>query len=377
MFKTDGLITRGSPLRFRLLVTGFMGTGLLLLLFTLLKLNLFLPLLLAIVLMYLLEPAVTFLEWKGVSRIRSVVLIYLLIMVAIIFSLRYLLPPLISEFFTFQRNFPAYSKVAAEAFYKYSETAVERIPVLGYIDFSNTQVKINAKLQDFLIALPSAMRSFFSLLLLVPLINFFLLKDGRLIKRALLNLVPNRYFELIHSIMYKVHIQLATFIRGRLVESIIIGVIVSIGLLIVSPRYAILFGILAGILNLIPFLGPLLGAIPPLLVAGIEYQSVFHIVMVLLVMIAAQIVDNVFVIPILIAKAADLHPLLVLFAVLIGYQLLDIPGMIIGVPVVSVLKLTVQETYQELLRRRPIHLQVKRQRGRNVRGGLAADRRWA
>ncbi|RMF88561.1 MAG: AI-2E family transporter [Nitrospinota bacterium] len=343
-------ITQGSPLRFRVVVTLLLGTLLLGFLFTLLKLNLFLPILLSIVLMYVLEPAVTYLEWKGVSRTRSILLIYLCIIVVIVLSLRYLLPPLITEFFTFQQKFPEYSKAAAEMFYHYSEKAVERIPVLAAIDFSGTQQKINAKLRDFLIAIPFAMRSVISLLFLVPLITFFLLKDGRLIKRNLLNLVPNKYFELIHFLLYKINLQLAAFIRGRLVEAIIVGIVVSIGLVMVSPRYAILFGMLAGILNLIPFLGPVLGAIPPLVVASIEYQSVFHVLMVLLVIVVAQLIDNILVIPILIAKAANLHPLIVLFAVLIGYQIFDIPGMIIGVPAVSVLKLAVQETYKELRR---------------------------
>jgi predicted PurR-regulated permease PerM len=96
-------------------------------------------------------------------------------------------------------------------------------------------------------------------------------------------------------------------------------------------------------------------------IAGIDYQSVFPVFLVLLVIVIAQMVDNFFVVPILLAKVTNLHPLVVLFAVLIGYQILDIPGMIIGVPIVSILKLAVQETYKELLHRRPLYPPIKSQ----------------
>jgi putative permease len=192
------------------------------------------------------------------------------------------------------------------------------------------------------------------LMILVPLFTFFFLRDGRRIRSACVSLAPNRHFEMAHDLSYLVSRQLSQFVRGRVLEAIIVGLVVAGGLSLTDIRYAPMLGIFAGVTNLIPYIGPIIGMIPGLLIAfadlGVGGQ--FWWIVILYVLIAQVLVDNFILIPILISRVSNLHPLLVFFAIIVGGKLYGVIGMIIGVPIVSVVKITLLEirTYRRNFR---------------------------
>ena len=108
-----------------------------------------------------------------------------------------------------------------------------------------------------------------SLMILVPLFSFFFLRDGNRILRACVALTPNRHFEMAHDLSYLVTRQMGHFIRGRILEAFIIGLVVTVGLSVTDIRYAPILGFFAGITNLIPYIGPFVGMVP-----GISYNFV-------------------------------------------------------------------------------------------------------
>lgn len=192
------------------------------------------------------------------------------------------------------------------------------------------------------------------LMILVPLFTFFFLRDGRRIMSACVSLAPNRHFEMAHDLSYLVSRQLSQFVRGRVLEAIIVGLVVAGGLSLTDIRYAPMLGIFAGVTNLIPYIGPIVGMVPGLLIAfadlGVGGQ--FWWIVILYVLIAQVLVDNFILIPILISRVSNLHPLLVFFAIIVGGKLYGVIGMIIGVPIVSVVKITLLEirTYRRNFR---------------------------
>ena len=109
-----------------------------------------------------------------------------------------------------------------------------------------------------------------SLFLLVPLFSFFFLRDSRRMMRSLISLTPNRYFEMVLDIYDHVSWQLAHFIRGRILEALIIGVVVWLGLSMTDIRYAPLLGVIAGVTNLVPYIGPFVGMVPGLVIALVD-----------------------------------------------------------------------------------------------------------
>ena len=105
----------------------------------------------------------------------------------------------------------------------------------------------------------------------------------------------------------------------------------------------------AGLTNLIPYIGPLIGAVPAILIALVNGYSGLSILAVVLVYVVAQVIDAGFLIPLMVAKIVDLHPVTVIVVIIAGAQLMGVLGMIISIPVASTLKVTVSTVYRHLI----------------------------
>ena len=169
----------------------------------------------------------------------------------------------------------------------------------------------------------------------VPLVAFFLLRDWRSLRNLIIGLTPNRSFEVVLAIYHRVAHQLQSYFRGVMVQSGVMAVITTIGFLFVGLPMAPVLGLLAGILNIIPYVGPILGLAPPVLVALTAGMGLDAYVGVAVVMLFGQLVDNVVVIPAIVARAADIHPLVALLGVIIAGTFFGLPGMVFAIPVLS------------------------------------------
>jgi predicted PurR-regulated permease PerM len=184
---------------------------------------------------------------------------------------------------------------------------------------------------------------------LVPFISFFFLKEGHRITRHLIELVPNAYFELCLNLLHKINGQIGGYIRGQLLATSVVATLSVTGLYIIDLKYYWGIGLLAGFANMIPFLGPLIGIISASIVAlatvgGVGGMSLVGKVVV--VFLIVQVVDNILVQPTVLAKSVEMHPLVVLFVVMVGSQLMGIVGMLIAVPLTGILKVSTQTIYQ-------------------------------
>ncbi len=202
----------------------------------------------------------------------------------------------------------------------------------------------------FFAALPTFASSLFTVTLLAPFFAFFMLKDGRIFMRKLLALVPNNIFELSLNLLHQLNTQLGDFIRARFLEALIVGAIVWAGLEMKDVKYAVILGVFAGITNLIPYIGPVIGAVPAFLVAFfMDHTNSFLFIYITIVYVFSQIVDMLFIVPLLVAKIVDLHPISVVISIIIGSQLMGILGMIIAIPVASALKVISQAIFTHLI----------------------------
>ncbi|MBK8202259.1 MAG: AI-2E family transporter [Bdellovibrionales bacterium] len=197
--------------------------------------------------------------------------------------------------------------------------------------------------------LPSILQKLFTTLLLAPFLTFFLLKDGRRFSKIILSLVPNNIFEMILNLYSQVNDQIGQFVRARLMESIFVGLLMWIGLFAIGARYATLLAVFAALTNLIPYVGPFIGAVPALVMALINGESSLFFFLTVMVYMITQLVDMLFIIPLVVAKIVDLHPVTVILAIIVGAQLMGVLGMIISIPVASALKVTVTSVYVHLV----------------------------
>ncbi len=183
----------------------------------------------------------------------------------------------------------------------------------------------------------------FYAVIIIPFITFFFLKDGPRIRQGILQMVPNRYFEITMSVIEKVETNIGRYLQGLLAQWISIAALASILLYLVGLEYALAVGVFAGLANTIPYFGPLMGFVAGAVVGIVQTGDFSLLLGVLVAMGITQIADNIFFQPVIFSRVAHAHPLVILFVVLIGAQLGGIVGMLVAIPVTTTVRVMAQE----------------------------------
>lgn len=211
------------------------------------------------------------------------------------------------------------------------------------LDMSGQFIGILSSTNEYLARLPKLLMdnyqsiiSMVSFIATIPLISFFLLKDKVAIRKAMIAMTPNRYFELVIILMHKIDQTVGRFLRAMLFEVIIVAIMVTIALTIVGVRNSVLIGVIAGIANIVPYFGPLIGAAVAILTVLLDGSPTIMILWAALAMYAVQALDNNIIYPVVVGKTINMHPLLVLLTVLAGGWFGGILWMLISVPLVYI-----------------------------------------
>jgi putative permease len=312
--------------------------------------GLFLPVLLSLIVAFLLDPAVNFFERESIGRTGSIFIVYALVSIFILLMMLLIGPPNWNGMLkALQADFPRYFGRAVDYFNLKLSALQTQLPFFKNYDLAD---KLRSSTEELigmvLTQTPKSALRIGSLFLLVPLFSFFFLRDSRRIMRGIISLTPNRYFEMALDIYDHVSWQLAHFIRGRILEALIIGIVVWMGLSLTDIRYAPILGIIAGVTNLVPYIGPIVGMVPGLIIALVDLGmgAQFWWILCVYLLIAQIILDNFILIPILISRVSNLHPLLVILAIVMGGKLYGVLGMIIGVPIASIINIIILEIRQ-------------------------------
>ena len=316
--------------------------------------TLFIPLLIAYLLASLLKPLVSFFEQRGFSQQKVIISIYLIAIAVLSLFFIYILPIIVHDMLHFSKQLPQYLEHFQSYLSGLQEGLSSRFDFLTLPDLSLTlkeqfQSRIS-EMSSYLSRYIGNLLSLLSFALIIPFISFFILKDMHLLQKTLLSYVPNRYFEMFVLLFYKIGNAIQLYIRGQLIDASFVGIMTGIGLLLIGFPYALLVGLVAGIGNLVPYFGPILGAIPAIFIIFVtpEYSDAGSILMVVAVFAVVQVIETLFVYPYAVGNSVNLHPLLILLALLVGGQIAGILGMIIIIPIVAILKVTFELLYEYL-----------------------------
>ncbi len=318
----------------------------LVLLFLYLVRGILLPFIISIIIAYLLNPLVSYFENRGIKRNVVVIFLYLLFLLTIIVSVSFLFPLILKELSALRESLPHYA-AAAKNFLGSWKAGLEKILPSEGIIFSVDSLthKWNAYLNKLLSIAPRYLRSIFSLFslfILIPFISFFILSRGKEFIHQIFNFFPSRYVETVLSLICEVDEALGNFLRGQIIAASCVGLLSILGLYALEIDYALLLGIIAGLGNLIPFLGPIMGAVPASLIALFKFKSFLAVLKVIALFAGIQFLDNVLISPYVVGKSVNLHPLLIIFALLAGAELFGLLGIILGVPIACAVKVIVQ-----------------------------------
>jgi len=306
--------------------------------------EIFRTLIIASLLAYILEPLASNLESRGLSRTAATTLIFLGIVAIIILFIFLLLPTITHEIKTIEGSF---SREQAKEFLEKIEGFIEaKFGFLGFqqIDllgsFQNVFSSIGNKFFGYLLNVVGLISN----LIIIPFIIFFLIRDGRKLKREFVRLVPNRYFEFTLNVLYKMDLQLGNYLRGIFLDALLVGILSIIALRILDVKLFFLIGAFAGFANIIPYIGPIAGAIPAIVISVLHTGDFSYVLYISIAFALVQVIDNVVLQPLVLARSVNMHPLLVLLLVIIGGKFFGVLGMLLSVPVTAVLKVILSES---------------------------------
>lgn len=307
-----------------------------------------LPFIIGIFISYLLDPIVNFLVKKGFDRTFAICLIYFILLTSIIIGIFCILPKVVLELYNLIDVMPEYSLKTDQLLKTFKSHYKNVLPVgvQEAIDnaIHNLEKKTIRILQNIVNNIMWLFTRLFSLIL-GPILGFYMLKDKEKIKQKITYFLPSRYKQKFFYWSDKVDITLGHYIRSQLIISCIIGVLTTMALYILKVDFALLIGILAGITNIIPYFGPVIGALPAILIALLKYPQ--KILWIILSLLLIQEFESGIISPYIMGKNVGLHPLAVVFALLAGGTFLGFWGLLLAVPATALLKILILDNLED------------------------------
>ncbi len=244
-------------------------------------------------------------------------------------------------------NFPSIELTLREKFIHYATLVKLKVGFEVNEKYFDDAIKHTRNaLAHIVLALPTYLASFLEWLFVVPLFLYFFIKSGKKFRVMVLKLAPNMLFERVYYFVFHFNKKIGDYVFAKFIEAAIVGIIIITGLLFFKIKFAIILGILAAVTNIIPYVGPLLGMVPAIILTFSEYGHGPELIVVITLFCIANVIDLAIVFPVLVSKIVDLHPIVVVVSVIIGSQYFGLVGMVISVPAVAALKLIFVELYR-------------------------------
>lgn len=304
------------------------------------------PVILALVLYYLINPLINVLENKlHVNRIISIAFVFIIILALLIWGVMSLIPFVQSQIDSLVKNWPQYWDSLNKSLQNmFSDPKLhlvkERLVATNASITKNFEKSMSHVLPQTMNNLSSAvsvLTNVVMILLTAPFILFFMLKDDKKFKVSVVKFVPNRLKKSVSDMLSEISQALSSYITGQLTVAFWVAVMFFVGYLIIGQRYALILGIVAGILNLIPYIGSALALIPSLVIAAFIAPSM--VVKVLIVFAVEQTIETRVISPIIVGNKMQMHPVTTILVLLVSAGLYGLIGMIAGIPIFAILKI--------------------------------------
>lgn len=302
------------------------------------------PLLLAATIVFLLNPFVSALERRGLHRAAAAGVAYLTVAIAFA-ALVFALSPLVGgQVDQLREDFPDIRQ-RVEDFVNdksiESETNDWPIKIPRYDKLLDELSPPDRDLRDQIDQLRELGSTVFHVglvIVLAPIIAFYLLIDLPNTGRVLQSLIPANLRDEVNYVGRKLNRAIGSYFRGQIAVALIVGVMCSIGLTIIGLKFSFIIGMIAGIFNIVPLIGPWIGGVPGVIIA-LTTGSAVKALLVVAVMAGVQQIDNHFITPQVMQRAVSLHPSAVMLALLAGGAVGGFTGLLLAVPVTAALRI--------------------------------------
>jgi predicted PurR-regulated permease PerM len=315
-----------------------------------------LPVILATIAYYLLRPILRLLEKIKIPRIWGILILFIGVIGLITLLVFMVFPFLKIQFNNLIEEFPTYftqlvlkidELLRTSVFASYYEGLninVKNILESGQGDlgryFTDAVGGIASGLSSFI----SALTGFLLAIITVPFILFYLLKDGEKLPRFFVQMLPPHMRNDAKTILRDADHQISSYIQGQILVAICIGVMISIGFLIIGMDYALLLGVIAMFTSVVPYLGPLIAITPAVIIASVT--SPLMLIQLAVVWTVVQLIEGKFISPQIMGKSLHTHPITIIFVLLTAGSLFGVAGVVLGIPGYALIKVLVTHLFK-------------------------------
>ena len=294
----------------------------------------------ALILASAFDPWVDWFQSKKIPRGLAILVIYIVLVsvVSLVFVL--MVPPISKEISQLSENVPLYYEKVVNGFNAFQ----------GKTEI-NAQSQLQQGLSNIGENLPSTISNVFSTIfdvfggifsvLLVLVLTFYFTVQEEAMKQSIRSLTPSRFQPYLLRLYGRIQLKMGQWLRGQLILSAVIFTLTFIGLTILGVNYALVLAFVAGLFEIIPFIGPWLAAVPAIFFGFL--QSPIMGVSVIILYIIIQELENHLIVPKVMSKAVGLNPLIVIIVILIGARLSGITGALIAVPVATAISVFLKD----------------------------------
>ena len=314
----------------------------------------YLPIIISVILAFILNPLVNFFcrlsfgsSGLHISRGIAVLLSFLCTALLLLIMGTFVLLPFIHEFDKFMMDLPALigriQDITSNIQYRASmlelpsniNTIIEQA-IASAASFSADLAR--RILQAFFGFASSIVQ-----LVVVPVLTYYFLRDWRILKDQIIMLFAAESHSKVRKIIEEMAIVVSAYIRGQAIISVIIGLIVFSGMYLSGVGYPLVLGLLAAGTETIPIVGPIIGSIPAIMLAYLVSPSLAFKVIVFYIIVHQ--LENHIIVPNIMGHTINLHPVVVIISLLIGYQLFGIVGMMVAVPLTALLRVLIKYSW--------------------------------
>ncbi len=290
----------------------------------------------ALVLASALSPFANWLDQKGFPRVVGVLLLYLSVLGLGVLILSLVIPYVSDDINRLINALPEVVQRVSTSLEQAQDSSPQYLDFLGEVQnilggLSGWLQQASQSILGLVVSIFGGVLSFFAILI----ISFYLSVTRKGIENFLGSVVPEKYEGYVISLWKRAEVKVGKWLQGQLLLCLIVGLLSYIGLSLLGIKYALILSLIIMVLELVPMVGPVLAAIPAVFLAFMQSPSLGFWVIVLYVFV--QQLENHVLVPIILGKTLNLNPVVVIIALLIGQQLAGIPGMILSVPIATII----------------------------------------
>ena len=302
-----------------------------------------LPFVVGMGLAYILDPLADRLEEKGMSRTMATVTISTVFFIFTATALIVAVPILLEQISNLISELPAYITLARDAVEPYVKRVTTRLNINQDEQIKNIAVSLGDNVKSIISGLllgimqsGMALANFVSLLVITPVVSFYLLRDWDKIIEEMNHLLPRHHADTIREQCQKIDVTLSSFMRGTLNVMLVLATFYAIALTLAGLKYSLLIAIFAGIMIIIPYIGTVVSGLLAVGIAYIQFGTISGAGIIGAIFIAGQMLEGYVLTPKLVGESVGLNPAWIIFGMLAGGAMMGFVGILIAVPVTAV-----------------------------------------